>query len=142
MLASQVPFRENPFLQKIILATFGAMALSAYHPTMVIDWWLENILVFVLLAALVGTYKSIPLSRESYVMLFVFVCFHEWGAHHKYADVPLGEWMKVWFYTTRNHYDRVMHFAFGLLLALPMMESFMHLTGTRNNWLRCFLRND
>ena len=108
--------------------------MSIYHPTMMIDWWLENLLVFVLLVALAATYKRIPLSRTSYLLLFVFVCFHEWGAHHKYADVPLGEWLKVWLHTTRNHYDRVMHFVFGLFLSVPMMEAFVHLTGVRNNW--------
>ena len=134
MLTSQVPLRENRFLLCIIAGMVFAMGISAYHPTMIIDWWLENILVFVLLIALAATYKTIPLSSASYLLLFLFLCFHEWGAHHKYADVPLGEWIKVWLHTSRNHYDRVMHVAFGLFFSYPMMEAFMHTTGVRNKW--------
>ena len=50
---------------------------------------------------------------------------HEWGAHYKYSDVPLGEWMKPWLHTQRNNYDRVIHFSYGLLCAYPMQEFFM-----------------
>ena len=35
---------------------------------------------------------------------------------------PMGEWMRHVFHTTRNDYDRVVHFAFGALLAYPQRE--------------------
>jgi len=63
---------------------------------------------------------------------------HEWGAHHMYANVPLGEWMKATFHTMRNDYDRVVHFAFGLLLAYPERELLMRkarLSGAWALWL-------
>lgn len=119
----------------LIAAMLAVMALSAYNPAMAFDWYLENLLVVVLIIALTLSYYRVPLSRGSYLLIFFYLCCHEWGAHHKYADVPLGEWMKVWFHTTRNHYDRVMHFVFGLFLGYPMMEAFAHLTGIRNAWL-------
>ena len=77
MLETQIRFRENRFFHILILATALAMSVSAYNPTIVIDWWRENILVFVLLAVLGAAYKSIPLSRQSYVLLFILICFHE-----------------------------------------------------------------
>lgn len=110
------------------------MAISAYHPLMVGDWLLENILVVVLLAALLVTYRKYTLSNASYWMIFLFLCVHEWGAHHKYADVPLGEWMKTALNTTRNHYDRVAHFAFGLFLAYPIREILWRWSGVRSFW--------
>ena len=108
------------------------LAVSAYHPTMVFDWFLENLLVLVLVAALILSYKSVPLSHTSYVLIFCYLCLHEWGAHYKYDGVPLGEWIKVWLHTSRNHYDRVLHFSFGLFLGYPMMEAYRHVGGVRN----------
>ena len=48
--------------------------------------------------------------------------------------MPLGEWMKPWLGTARNHYDRVMHFSYGLLLAYPMQEWFMRVVGVTSRW--------
>lgn len=112
----------------------AVLAVSAYHPTMVFDWFLENIIVSVFVIALTLSYRAVPLSRASYVLIFFYLCFHEWGAHYKYDGVPLGEWIKVWLHTNRNHYDRVLHFLFGLLLGYPMMEAYIHLAGVRNAW--------
>ena len=134
MLSTQLPFRENRFLQAVLAAMAAVLAISAYHPTMVFDWFLENIMVAVFVIALTLSYRAVPLSRASYVLIFIYLCFHEWGAHYKYDGVPLGEWIKVWLHTNRNHYDRVLHLLFGLLLGYPMMEAYMHLAGVRNAW--------
>jgi putative membrane protein len=98
----------------------AVIAISAFRPESVYDWFLENTLVFGLLAALTFTYKRLTLSTLSYLLLLVFLSVHEWGAHYKYSDVPLGEWMKPWLHTQRNDYDRVIHFSYGLLCAYPM----------------------
>ncbi|MBL8235988.1 MAG: DUF2238 domain-containing protein [Bryobacterales bacterium] len=128
------PFRQNRALHFYVGGTLMMMAASAYRPAMVFDWWLENVLVFALIALLAGTYRKIPLSAFAYGMVFAFLAVHEWGAHHKYADVPLGEWMKVWLHTTRNHYDRVSHFAFGFFLSVPVREVFVATTANRGLW--------
>jgi putative membrane protein len=119
---------------RLLLATLVVMAISAYHPTMVGDWLLENLLVVVLLAVLIFTYRRYRLSNTSYWMLFLFLCVHEWGAHHKYADVPLGEWMKSVLQTQRNHYDRVAHFAFGVFFAYPFQEILYRWANVTNAW--------
>ena len=46
-----IPFRENRALHYLMVATAVAMAISAFRPTMVFDWWLENLLVFLMLAS-------------------------------------------------------------------------------------------
>ena len=54
------------------------------------DWLLENVLVVVAVAALAMTYRSFPLSRISYTLIFLFLCLHTLGAHYTYAqDVTL-----------------------------------------------------
>jgi putative membrane protein len=132
--ALPLPFEENRFLRWVILAMAAAIAISAYKPERVYDWFLENVLVFSFIAALAFTYKKLPLSDLSYLLLFVFLCVHEWGAHYKYSDVPLGEWMKPLLHSTRNNYDRVIHFSYGLLCAYPMQEFFMRILSVSSRW--------
>jgi putative membrane protein len=132
--AAALPFRENRFLQWICAGMVAAIAISAYRPERVYDWFLENGLVFGLLAVLAVTYKRLALSDLSYLLIFVFLCVHEWGAHFKYSDVPLGEWMKPWLKTQRNDYDRVIHFSYGLLCAYPMQEFFMRKLFVFSRW--------
>ncbi len=129
--AARVPFRDNRFLQALSSLFLVALAASA---SMWVDWWLENLLVFALIGLLAATYRRLALSELSYLLIFVFLCFHEWGATHKYADVPLGEWMKPFISTSRNHYDRVMHLLFGLTLAYPLREFFLRAAGARGVW--------
>lgn len=111
-----------------------AVALSAYRPEKVFDWFLENALVFTFLAVLALTYRKFPFSQLSYLLIFAYLGFHEWGAHFKYSDVPLGEWMKPLLHTHRNMYDRVVHFSFGLLLSYPMEEVFVRAMRVTNVW--------
>jgi putative membrane protein len=47
---------------------------------------------------------------------------HTIGSHYTYSEVPLGEWLRQLFGLARNHYDRVVHFSFGLLMLRPLRE--------------------
>jgi putative membrane protein len=116
------------------VATGVVVLFSAYRPEKVFDWFLENGTASAFLAALIIMYRKLPFSNLSYSCMFGFICLHEWGAHYKYSDVPLGEWMKPWLGIERNDYDRVAHFAFGCLLAYPMQEIFMRTAGVRGRW--------
>lgn len=127
-------FRENRLLQVLSAAMAAVIVVTGYRPEKVFDWWLENIAALTFLAVLGITYRRLPLSNLSYLLIFVYLSLHEWGAEYKYSDVPLGEWMKAWLGTTRNHYDRVMHFGYGLLLSYPMQEWFMRVVGVTSRW--------
>ncbi len=107
---------------------------AGIHPDAVFDYFLENTTAFVFLAVLALTYRVLPLSDLSYLLIFVYLSIHEWGAHYKYSDVPLGEWMKPWLHTSRNMYDRVAHFSFGLMMSYPLQEMFMRKAGVKGRW--------
>ena len=47
------------------------------------DWLLENALLFAGVAVLVATHRSLPLSRVSYTLIFVFMCLHAVGARYR-----------------------------------------------------------
>ena len=114
--------------------TVLAVVISAYHAEKMFDFFLENATASVFMIALAVTYRRLPLSDLSYMVMFAFLCLHEWGAHFKYTDVPLGEWLKPWLHTQRNMYDRVAHFAFGLALCYPLQEIFTRFAGVRGRW--------
>jgi len=121
-------------LHLLCVAMAVVIVITGYRPEKAFDWWLENVAALTFLALLGISYRRLPLSDLSYVLIFVYLSLHEWGAEYKYSDVPLGEWMKPWLHTTRNHYDRIMHFSYGLLLAYPMQEWFMRVAGVTNRW--------
>jgi putative membrane protein len=76
----------------------------------------------------------ISLSDLSYILLAVFLTLHAVGAHYTYSQVPLGDWLKDALHLSRNHFDRIVHFAFGLLLAYPVREFLLRAVGVKNFW--------
>jgi putative membrane protein len=122
--ATAISFRENRTLHRLCLAFTLWFLYAAAHAEQTFDFWLENTMALTFALVLAGSYHKLALSEISYTLIFLFLCLHEWGAQYKYSDVPLGEWMKPMLGATRNHYDRVMHFSYGLLLSYPMNEWF------------------
>jgi putative membrane protein len=98
------------------------------------DWFLENLLVFTTAAVLGGTYHRFQFSNVSYALILIFLTFHAIGAHYTYAKVPIGFWFQDWLHLGRNHYDRVIHFAFGFLLLYPVRELLARSAHVRENW--------
>ncbi len=56
------------------------------------------------------------------------------GAHYTYAETPFGFWLQQVFGFERNHYDRIVHFSFGLLIAYPFREILIRLSGLKIVW--------
>lgn len=109
--------------QKILLLIYSLFWLAlAIQPESRFDWLLENMLIFVSIFFLIFNYKKYRLSNISYSLIFVFLVFHTIGAHYTYSDVPIGKTISEWFGGSRNHYDRFVHFIFGLLITYPARE--------------------
>ena len=116
--------------------------LLAIEPHDRSDWALENALVVAAGVALVCSYKRLILSRISYTLIFMFLALHTIGAHWTYSLVPYDaafhditgfsfDELMGW---ERNQYDRIVHFAFGLLLAYPIRELFLRVAEVRGAW--------
>jgi len=105
---------------------WGAMG---WHPLDRENWLIASILPLALVAALLVGRRALPLSTASYALVTAFLALHAIGAHYTYARVPTGEWLQAALSLERNHYDRIVHFAFGLLLTYPLFDAFGHLTG-------------
>lgn len=86
------------------------------------DWALETILPVVAVVILAYSYRGFRFTDLAYAALFVFLMIHTIGAHYTYAEVPLGFRMAEWFDWERNHFDRIVHFLYGLLLSPMAVE--------------------
>jgi putative membrane protein len=135
--AAALPFRSNRFLHILIALFLVVWAWSAIRPAIPEDWMLENLLVFFLVTLLSVSYRWLALSDLSYLLILVFLCLHECGAHYQYSGAVPGEWMKRVLRTERNHFDRVVHFTFGLFLAYPQREVLVRKARLRGGWTYC-----
>jgi len=130
-------------LPLILLLSFGVIwVLLAVRPWYRQDWLLENVIVFLAIPLLVLMYRRAVLSRVSYLMVFAFLTLHEVGAHYTYSEVPYDAWWQSitgfslnaalgW---ERNHFDRLLHLLFGLLITNPMRELLNRTAGLRGAW--------
>ncbi|MES1245028.1 MAG: DUF2238 domain-containing protein [Acidobacteriota bacterium] len=117
--------------QRLLLST-GAVLLvlgciGAPYPE---QMYLQHIPTVVALVALAASSRWYPLSNAAFTCLILFLLLHILGARYIYSYVPYDEWLRALvgtdlisiFYFQRNHYDRLVHFAFGLLWVLPVRE--------------------
>lgn len=89
------------------------------------NWMLENLLVFLFLGFMILTSRKYQFSDLSFLLVCIYLCLHVYGSKYTYAENPLGFWLQDQFNWSRNHYDRIVHFCFGFLLAYPMREMFL-----------------
>jgi putative membrane protein len=129
-----LPFRHNRPLQAMVLWLLVLWIITAIEPFNRRDWLLENLLVFVYSGLLVFSYPRFAFSNLSYALFTVFLSLHLIGAHYTYEHAPPGDWLQALFDVQRNHYDRIVHFCFGLLIAHPFRELLLRAAGVRPAW--------
>jgi putative membrane protein len=121
--------------QKILLGVFVVLWVAlAIDPWYRQDWLLENILVAILVPTGLLIVRYFRLSNLSYTLITLFLILHIIGAHYTYEKVPFGGAISAWFGAERNHYDRLVHFSFGFLLAYPIREMFLRIASVRGVW--------
>lgn len=120
---------RNSFKESVMLKAFMAVFLGVWAWTFigtpdVNNWFLENLLVFIFLGCLAISYRKFKFSDLTYTFIFVYLLLHIYGAKYTYAENPFGYWLQEQLGTERNHYDRIVHFSFGFMLAYPMRDLF------------------
>jgi len=126
-------------LAGLLALVWIALAIAPLHRG---DWALENVLSLLFVAVLAATWRRHPFSRASYTAIFLFLCLHAIGAHYTYSQVPYDEWWRAltgrslndalgW---SRNNYDRIVHFLYGLLLVYPLRELVLRVDRARGFW--------
>jgi putative membrane protein len=109
--------RRNRYALLCLAALAVWWALLAITPRHRDTWFHENLLVFAGVPFAAHVHLRLRFDRLALTLITLFLALHLVGAHYSYTEVPLP-------FRGRNHYDRVVHFSYGLLLAYPMRELF------------------
>jgi putative membrane protein len=126
-----------PYL--VFLLFWAATCLSPPCPRELV---LQHIPTVIALAALGWCRRRLQLSRASVRLVLLFLALHALGARYLYSYVPYDDWsvalggrpISSQFGFTRNHYDRLVHFAYGLLLYVPLAEAIERTLKPRGAW--------
>jgi putative membrane protein len=133
-------------LLALFLVVWSVLAIA---PSYRADWFLENLLVFIAIPTLAWKYRTLRFSDFAYACLFVFFVLHQVGAHYTYAEVPYDRWAEAvtgrrlndLLGLSRNHYDRFVHFLYGLLAtpaAIELLDARAPQSGRWRWWLPWF----
>ena len=112
------------------------LAWSAISPHDRFTWFLEVAPVLIAFPILYVTRHRFPLTRLTYVLLTLHAIILMVGGKYTYAEVPLGYWLQDALGFSRNHYDRIGHFAQGFVPAILAREILVRTSPLRGSrWL-------
>lgn len=116
--------------RKRILILFGLLIfflllISGIRPFDRTTWLMEVAPVLIACPVLIVTYRRFPLTSLLYGLIFVHATILIAGGAYTYARVPFGFWLQDVLTLTRNPYDKIGHFAQGLVPALIAREIFL-----------------
>ncbi|MGD8380331.1 MAG: DUF2238 domain-containing protein, partial [Gammaproteobacteria bacterium] len=114
------PSNREPLV--IAVLAFLGLVISGIAPSDRLTWLLEVFPVIVGLVVLAWVYPKFRFTNLAYRLMLVHAAILMLGGHYTYAQVPLGFWMERTFDFTRNHYDRIGHFAQGFVPAVLTRE--------------------
>lgn len=97
--------------------------LTCIHPIFPRDQYLQHIGTILLLIPMVADLRKSRMPKSAFIGIALFTLLHIIGARYVYSNVPYKEWSVSlglvgadFFQDPRNHYDRFVHFSFGVLL--------------------------
>lgn len=124
-------FLPAPPLQRSVFTLFLVFfAISCINPPYLQFMLMQHVPTVLVIGALAWFTNRFSISNASFVSIIVFLSLHTVGARYLYSYVPYDDWAESMFGTSisdlfgfkRNHYDRLVHFSYGLLLAVPVQE--------------------
>ena len=133
----QRPSTYDIVLLVIVTAVFLWSAISPHDR---FTWVLEVVPVMLGVPFLVYLYPRFRFTPLVTTLIAVHAVILMVGGKYTYAEVPLGFWMARTFNFTRNHYDRIGHFAQGFVPALIAREVLIRRSPLRGSrWLPFFV---
>ncbi|OQX76082.1 MAG: hypothetical protein B6D54_04620 [Epsilonproteobacteria bacterium 4484_65] len=111
--------KSHKLVYAIYVLVWIIMAINPKYPN---DWLLENVLVFLVFPFIVWMDQKHHYSLISIILLLVFASLHSLGTHYTYAEMEHFDVITQFFGFERNHFDRLVHFLFGLLLFRILFE--------------------
>jgi putative membrane protein len=107
------------------LILFGLSCINLPWPR---DSGLQHIPTVATILVLIFVQQKVGISLLSYSLILSFMLVHVLGARYLYSNVPYNDWTQallgfnlneVLRLGQRNHYDRLVHLLFGLMISIP-----------------------
>jgi len=119
--------RSQRLLLLLFLVLFAASCIRPPYPQFLLMQHVPTALATLLLAWAANRFV---ISRFSFAAIIFFLSLHTLGARYLYSYVPYDSWTEAILGLNltdvcgfeRNHYDRLVHFCYGLLLVVPIQE--------------------
>lgn len=105
-----------------MLSFLAILAWSVIKPHDLFTWFLETFPAMAAVIILIATYRKFRFTNLAYILIWAHAVILLVGGHYTYAEVPLFDWIRDEFHLSRNHYDRVGHFAQGFVPAIIARE--------------------
>lgn len=112
----------RPLCIALVIVTLAVLIWSGISPKERGTWALETFPVMLGLPLALATNKRFPLTMLLCVLLSIHAGILCIGGKYTYAEVPVGFWMQDLLGWSRNHYDRLGHFAQGFVPAILTRE--------------------
>ena len=107
----------------LFLAFVAFTTVTFIHPVYPHEQFLQHAGTIFLLIPLIADVKKDRMPMSAFVGILLFAVLHVIGARYIYSYVPYKEWGislgivdASYFQDSRNHYDRFVHFCFGVFL--------------------------
>jgi len=121
---------KDPWNRGLLVALVILWAISCLRLPYPEYFAMQHVPTVVAVTALVWYERRIGMTRTSFSLVIAMLLLHVLGARYLYSYVPyddvaeklVGIRLNDAFGFDRNHYDRLVHFTFGLLLTLPIVE--------------------
>jgi len=104
---------------------FGTLIWSITNPKEGFTCFLEIIPAIIGVLILALTFKKFRFTDFTYFLILIHCIILFVGGHYTYAEVPLFDYIREIFHQSRNNYDKVGHFAQGLVPAMIIRELFI-----------------
>jgi len=114
--------RPSRYEISLLVLVLAVLVWSGISPADRFTWVMEVFPVLIAVPVLILTYTRFRFTPLVYTLIAIHACILMVGGKYTYAQVPFGFWMERVFGFTRNHYDRIGHFAQGFVPALVARE--------------------
>jgi putative membrane protein len=138
---------ERVSFQPVVVSLFVVLAaLSCIQAPYPADLLLQHSPTVVIVLLWLLCKDHVRLSSTSFALVLLFMSLHVLGGRYIYSYVPYDDWsrwligrsMSGLFGWERNHYDRLVHFCFGFLLAYPAREILVRARAVSPAWCSYF----
>lgn len=126
-------------LKRLTVFWLAGLILSGWAPYDRFVWLLEVLPAIVALPLLWHMRGWLPLSSLAMALILIHGLILMLGGAYTYARVPPGGWVPEWFGLSRNPYDKLGHFAQGLVPAIVAREILLRHFHLRRDALLGFL---